>query len=50
MENFIHRENLALFRKRLAEPYDDAERKPLFKLPAEEEAKIFARQRPSAGK
>jgi hypothetical protein len=39
VEDFIHRENLALFRKRLAEPHDDAERKVLLKLLAEEEAK-----------
>ena len=39
MEEFIHRENLALFRKRLAEPHDDAERKVLLKLLAEEEAR-----------
>ena len=39
IERFIHRENLALFRKRLAEPHDDAERKVLLQLLAEEEAK-----------
>jgi hypothetical protein len=39
VENFIHRENLALFRKRLAEPHGDAEREVLLKLLAEEEAK-----------
>ena len=33
MESFIHRENLALFRKRLAEPRDEAERQVLLKLP-----------------
>jgi hypothetical protein len=41
MEKFIHQENLALFRKRLAEPHDDAERQVLLKLLAEEEAKDF---------
>lgn len=41
MEGFIHRENLALFRKRLAEPCDDAQRQLLLKLLAEEEAKEF---------
>lgn len=41
MDKFIHRENLALFRKRLAEPHDDAERKVLLKLLAEEEARDF---------
>ena len=39
MERFIHRQNLALFRKRLAEPCDDAQRQLLLKLLAEEEAK-----------
>ena len=39
MEEFIHRENLALFRKRLAEPHDDAEHQVLLKLLAEEEAR-----------
>ncbi len=39
MEAFIHRENLALLRKRLAEPCDDARHQVLLKLLAEEEAK-----------
>ncbi len=39
MEEFIHRENLVLFKKRLAEHRTDAERKLLMKLLAEEEAK-----------
>jgi hypothetical protein len=39
MENFIHRENLALYRKRLAEAKDDATRNVILKLLAEEEAK-----------
>ncbi len=39
MKEFIHEQNLALFRKRLAEPCDDAQRKLLLKLLAEEEAK-----------
>ncbi|SDS25600.1 hypothetical protein SAMN05444158_1492 [Bradyrhizobium canariense] len=38
MENFIHQENLALYRRRLAEPQDEAQRKLLLKLIAEEEA------------
>jgi hypothetical protein len=42
MERFIHRQNLALFRKRLAEPCDDAQRRVLLKLLAEEEAKELA--------
>ena len=39
MEAFIHRENLALFKKRLAEAKDDATREVLRKLIAAEEAK-----------
>jgi len=39
MDKFIHRENLALYRKRLTEPQTDAEREVLLKLLAEEEAK-----------
>ena len=39
MEKFIHRENLALFKKRLAESHTDAEREILSKLLADEEAK-----------
>jgi bacterioferritin (cytochrome b1) len=41
MEKYIHRENLALLRKRLAESQDDTTRKVLLKLLADEEA-IFA--------
>jgi hypothetical protein len=39
MEEFIHRENLALFKRRLAEPHTDVERELLMRLLAEEEAK-----------
>jgi hypothetical protein len=39
MDKFIHRENLALYRKRVAEPHTKAEREVLLKLLAEEEAK-----------
>jgi hypothetical protein len=39
MEEFIHRENLALFKKRLAELHSDAERGVLLKLVADEQAK-----------
>ena len=39
MEKFIHRENIALFRRRLAEPHTDAEKDVLLRLLAEEEAK-----------
>jgi hypothetical protein len=41
MEEFIHRENLILFRKRLAEPHTKAQREMLVKLLAEEEAKVL---------
>ena len=39
MEKFIHRENLALFKRRLAETHSDAEREVLLKLLADEKAK-----------
>jgi hypothetical protein len=39
MDKFIHRENLALFKKRLSEARDDAMRRVLLRLLAEEEAK-----------
>jgi hypothetical protein len=39
MEKFIRRENLTLFKKRLAEAHTDAEREVLLKLLADEEAK-----------
>jgi hypothetical protein len=39
MDRYIHRENLALLRKRLAETPDEATRKIILKLLAEEEAK-----------
>ena len=39
MEKFIHRENLTLFKKHLAEPHTDAEREVLLRLLAEEQAK-----------
>ena len=39
MENFIHRENLDLFKKRLAETHSDGEREVLLKLLADEMAK-----------
>jgi hypothetical protein len=42
LEEFIHRENLALFRKRLAEPCEAPQRAILLKLIAEEEAKQTA--------
>lgn len=39
MEKFIQRENLALLKKRLAEPHTDAGREVLLNLLAEEMAK-----------
>ncbi len=39
MEEFIHQQNLALFKKRLAEPHTDAEREILMKLLTDEQAK-----------
>ena len=42
MERYIHRENLALLQKRLAEAKDEATRNIIQKLLAEEEAKDFA--------
>ena len=39
MEKFVHQENLALLKKRLAEPHTDAEREVLLRLLAEEQAK-----------
>lgn len=39
MENFIQRGNITLFKKRLAETQDEAERAVIVKLLAEEEAK-----------
>lgn len=45
MEDYIHRENIALFRKKLAEAYNDRERGVLLKLLDEEEAKLL-RSRP----
>ena len=42
MERFIHRENLALLKRRLAEVQDDDARRVLLKLLAEEEAKDIA--------
>jgi hypothetical protein len=47
MENFIRRENLALLRKRLAETKNEAQRKIILRLLAEEEAKgIFTPPKP----
>ncbi len=43
MENYIHLENLALLRKRLTEPHDEATHYMLLKLLTEEEAKEVVR-------
>jgi hypothetical protein len=48
MQEFIHRENLALFKRRLAEPRTDAEREVLMKLLTAEEAKEWPPQKPEA--
>jgi hypothetical protein len=39
MEKFVHRENLKLYRRLLAETTDEQKRQTLLKLLAEEEAK-----------
>jgi len=39
VEKFIQRENVTIYKKRLAEPHTDAEHKILLKLLADEEAK-----------
>jgi len=39
MDEFIRRENLIIFRRRLAEATNDAQRKILLKLLADEEAR-----------
>jgi hypothetical protein len=39
IEHFIHRENIKFFKERLAAPTDEAQRKTLLTLLAEEEAK-----------
>jgi len=39
MDKYIHRENLALFKKRFAEAKDEAQRQIVAKLLAEEKAK-----------
>jgi len=43
MGKYIHRQNVALFKKRLAESHSDAEREVLLKLLADEEAKELRR-------
>ena len=51
MKRFIHRENLALFKKRLSEPnLTEAERRVILELLAEEEAKDRLPSPPSKGR
>jgi hypothetical protein len=47
VEQYVHRENVALLKKRLAEPHTDQERTVLLKLLADEEAKE-QRSRPTS--
>jgi hypothetical protein len=47
MDKYLHRENLNLLRKRLAEAHDAATHKVLLKLLAEEEAKDVVRPKDS---
>ena len=42
MERFVHRQNIERFRRLLAETVDEAERRRILKLLAEEEAKDVA--------
>ena len=44
MEDYVHRENIALFKRRLAEPRTDKERVVLLQLLAEEETKLLRAQ------
>lgn len=46
MQSFIHRKNLELFRKKLAETTDDAERRALEELLAAEEEHAEAGKSP----
>jgi hypothetical protein len=39
MEKFVNRENINIFKRRLKDPADEAQRQTLLKLLAEEEAK-----------
>jgi rubrerythrin len=43
MEKFVHKENIKLYRKLLAETSDEQKRQTLLKLLADEEAKDAAR-------
>jgi hypothetical protein len=47
MEQFIRRENLIIFKRRLAEARNDAQRQLLMKLLAEEEARGLIADAPS---
>lgn len=48
MDWFIHQQNVERFRRLLAHPADEAQRRQLIKLLAEEEAKMKAKQGPRA--
>lgn len=48
MEQFVHRKNLDHLRRLLAETKDDAQRKQIEKLIAEEEAKEPGKKTPGA--
>jgi hypothetical protein len=47
MDKYIHRENLALLRRRLTEAQDETTRKVILKLLTEEEAKSASPSRKS---
>jgi len=44
VEDYVHRENIALFRRKLTEPLSERDRQMLLKLLAEEEAKLLRSQ------
>ena len=44
VEGYIHRENIALFRKKLSEPHTEKERDVLLELLAEAKAKLLRSQ------
>lgn len=48
MEQFVHRKNLERLRRMLAETKDDAQRKQIEKIIAEEEAKEPGKKEPDA--
>jgi hypothetical protein len=44
MEEFLHRENMIIFRRQLTDAKSDAQRQLLLKLLAEEEARYLSRE------